>query len=970
MMDVIESARTDFDDNYSGATASRLGDTTPFDRLSGPFFNAPPRGSLYHTQRAQYARQRGAAVVPQSCVEKSQQALNDVLTRRYAVSDCADHNIMTLAYALHYADQGMPVIDGGGFFDDGTPCGADNGPKTPRGARWAERGTTDHAQLCAYWRGEGQYPANSKGDVHEVAAASLPRNLCFVVPTGHMVVDLDGATGDASFTRLIEENGELPPTWTSVTGSGGKHFVFKVKKAVRNSASAVGDKIDIRGVGGQIVVEPSLHKSGGFYRWEDGRAPWECAVADAPDWLENLAFEASKSRKSFKAKKKGRSDQMPQGQGGLGFDGYLESIGDHDGGAGFDAPILSAANAWFAANGADADSYELFDILQERILEAECDDDRNVARYATDDYLDERIEQARAFIENVEEEHADLPEVPDTFEPVKGWLPKGYKVRGETIYLKGEERETPLCQLFNVVGRAANENAQSGAGVIIQFTNRNGVDVELTLDRSDLMKDSGGAIIDTLADADMLIYVRDKKGKGHLLDLLHRISPERLITTIKRPGWVRDRAGEITGFLCPSGEFVAVNNASQRRLHSDATIKDTQPLGTMEGWQQAASAAPANFHWALGVAAGFAGPVMGLLGMRPCGLYLTGASSKGKTTASYLAVSAWGSPLPKQGTFFSLNTTANAVEDLAVTGSETALALDELGAMQNPAALASMLFSLESGASKARKKGYGPEDVEFAPFTLLTYERGLREFIHSANSTYNDGLSVRFPSVNVSEGMDVDQDVIDELNKCKSNFGHAGPEFVRWLIGAGHVADPAQIKERHSDLTKQIAGKMAGAQLKRAAQAFALVALSGELASEAGLIDFEVLPHVIAAFGTFCATDEARAFTGGGGAVDSFRSFVGKQMGVGIVQAVDAEAERSRAVIGWQTDTHYILNWEALSDPRRYDILCTRIELVKALKEIDAVEMQGKNNFWKSLPDEVGLGKLNNLRIFRDKLGM
>ncbi|WP_167647632.1 DUF927 domain-containing protein [Mameliella alba] len=562
----------------------------------------------------------------------------------------------------------------------------------------------------------------------------------------------------------------------------------------------------------------------------------------------------------------------------------------------------------------------------------------------------------------------DRPEVPEEFEAITGWLPKGYAVRGQTIYLKGDEQDTPLCQLFNVVGRASNEAGDGGAGRIIQFRNGNGVDVEMTIDRKDIMKDGGGEIIDKLADSEMEIHVRDKKGKGQLLDLLHRITPQRRIATVRRPGWTRNRSGEITGFLCPTGEFIPMEGAPQLRLHSDATVKDTQPLGTLAGWQEAASAATANFYWSVGVAAGFAGPVMGLIGMRPCGLFLTGASSLGKTSAAHYAVSVWTSPLPKQGNFNSMNTTANAVEDLAVMGSGTIAGMDELGAMQRPQDLGSILFGLESGASKARKRGYGPEDVEFDPFVVLTYERSLREFIMGAGSTYNDGLSVRFPTVNVSEGKKVSDKDMGKVASVSKHFGHAGPAFIRWLIAQGHVSDPSRLKDRHAELVTEIAGNGAGQQLTRAAKVFALVALAGQLAKEAGLIDFDPLQDVKTAFETFKETDEARAFTGGGGAVDGFRSFIASEMGAKIIDAMNADAERNRSVIGWYTDKQIILNWEAMADPRKYGMTCTRSELVKALKVIGAVEMQSKNNYWNSLPDEVGLGKLNNLRVWRYKL--
>lgn len=939
----------------------------PFDRLPCRFFGAPPKGSLYHTKRAKDARERAQTVLPSEHYLRAEAALGGLIQRSGRYADSADHNLYTLAYAHWYAAQGLTVLDGGGFFNDGTPCGGIDAPKRPRGARWQERGTTDAAQLDAYWVGKGLYPKNKKGVSIPVADPSLPRNLCLIVPVGYMVVDLDGAIGESEFTRLIEENGELPQTWTSISGSGGRHYVFKTNKDIRNTASAMAKKIDIRGVGGQIVVEPSLHKTGGFYRWEDGLAPWECEVAQAPEWLETLAYDATKSR--VKKKKTCARTSGPKGfSGGIGFYAHLESIGDDA--DGFDGPIYRAACSWFASNGADADASQLFDVLQQAILDAHCDDHRAEDRYGSEAYLEGRIEQAREYIEAVEaEEEAEIPKVSDVFEPIKDWLPKAYRVRGDTIYLRrSEDNDTPLCQLFNVVGRNADEGATSGAGVIVQFTNRNGVIVDMVLDRREIIKEGGGEILDTLADSDMLLYVRDRKGKGQLLDLLHSITPQRLITTIKRPGWVRERSGEIKGFLCPTGEFVPVGDASMRLLHANATVKDTQPLGSLEGWKKAASAAPANFYWSMGVAMGFCGPLLSLVDLRPCGIYITGASSLGKTSASGYAASAWASPLPKQGVFCSMNTTNNAVEDLAVMGSEAVLCLDELGSMQRPGDLAAMLFGLESGVSKSRKRGYGPEELEFSPFTILTYERGLREFIAGAGATYNDGLSVRFPTINVSDGNSVSEDVFDQVAGYMRNFGLAGPEFVRWLINEGYTADPSKLKERHLGLVKEIMGGRVGQQLKRAAGVFALVALAGQLANEAGLIDFDVLPDAKTGFKTFLATDEARAFTGGGGAVDEFRSFLSTQMGVGIVQSEDAEAERNRTVIGWQTKTQYILNWEILSDPRKYGMSCTRSELVKALKEIDAIDMQGKNSYWSRLPEDVGGGRLNNLRVPRDKI--
>ncbi len=43
--------------------------------------------------------------------------------------------------------------------------------------------------------------------------------------------------------------------------------------------------IDVRGDGGYVVAPPSLHASGNYYRWAEGRAPQQLEPAPIPRWL-------------------------------------------------------------------------------------------------------------------------------------------------------------------------------------------------------------------------------------------------------------------------------------------------------------------------------------------------------------------------------------------------------------------------------------------------------------------------------------------------------------------------------------------------------------------------------------------------------------------------------------------------------------------------------------------------------------
>jgi putative DNA primase/helicase len=111
--------------------------------------------------------------------------------------------------------------------------------------------------------------------------------------SGVFILDLDGAAhgvdGRETLAEVERQHCSLPHTLTVLTGGGGEHRYFKypANRDIRNSDSKsnrLGAGLDVRGVGGQAIVPPSVHESGRTYRWADPGFP----VADAPDWLLEL----------------------------------------------------------------------------------------------------------------------------------------------------------------------------------------------------------------------------------------------------------------------------------------------------------------------------------------------------------------------------------------------------------------------------------------------------------------------------------------------------------------------------------------------------------------------------------------------------------------------------------------------------------------------------------------------------------
>lgn len=175
------------------------------------------------------------------------------------------------AVALRYAALGLRVLP------------IKPGTKRPPMREWVEASTAD-PQIILNWY-TGMYARHGVG-------LAMGRQ-----PDGRFIfaVDVDehdpNASGGDSLAELERTHGKLPDTWRSITGSGGLHLLFAAPRGAEVRNGTIGPGLDIRGEGGQIVVHPTLHPTTGrIYEWEHGCAPWECDLADAPDWLISLLF--------------------------------------------------------------------------------------------------------------------------------------------------------------------------------------------------------------------------------------------------------------------------------------------------------------------------------------------------------------------------------------------------------------------------------------------------------------------------------------------------------------------------------------------------------------------------------------------------------------------------------------------------------------------------------------------------------
>jgi len=183
--------------------------------------------------------------------------------------------------ALCYAAHAWPALPLHTAANGRCSCGSlecSSPGKHPRTEHGLKDATTDTKQVTRWW---SQWPDANIG----IRTGPTPDG------AGVFVLDIDPRhAGDRSLAELICEYGDLPETVEAVTGSGGSHllFAYPVGDVVIRNTANVRPGIDVRGDGGYIVVEPSVHICGRTYAWKPGRSPHNMQPAEAPAWLLDL----------------------------------------------------------------------------------------------------------------------------------------------------------------------------------------------------------------------------------------------------------------------------------------------------------------------------------------------------------------------------------------------------------------------------------------------------------------------------------------------------------------------------------------------------------------------------------------------------------------------------------------------------------------------------------------------------------
>jgi putative DNA primase/helicase len=408
----------------------------------------------------------------------------------------------------------------------------------------------------------------------------------------------------------------------------------------------------------------------------------------------------------------------------------------------------------------------------------------------------------------------------------------------------GKERTVNIawvCSPFEILGACRNPLG-SEWGKLIRFGDADGrvhmrhiSDAELQREPSDLCS--------ALASEGLKI---NRAKQRDLAEYLSQVTVTLRVTVVDKTGW-HDVAGKRV-FVLPS-EIIATN-INETVILDQLAYGPYDAKGSLDDWKNGVGALTAGHTLPVfAICAALAGPLMKPFNTEGGGFHLFASTSVGKSTILQAAASVWGRGSSNGGFVRSWRSTANGLEGIAASVSDTCLVLDELG-VGDAHNVAASIYQLANGVGKTRAKRDGSarepkswllqmlSSGELSTETKLGEDRGAKirggQTIRLLDVPADRGLG--FGTFNHADGFKNAGDLTDAIKEAAcSAYGTAGPEFVRRLISSNLDGVAALSRNGLDKFVRDVVSSDASEQVRRAAKKFALVAVAGELAIALGV---------------------------------------------------------------------------------------------------------------------------------------
>jgi putative DNA primase/helicase len=388
-------------------------------------------------------------------------------------------------------------------------------------------------------------------------------------------------------------------------------------------------------------------------------------------------------------------------------------------------------------------------------------------------------------------------------------------------------------------------------GLMLRFMNRRGIWRQWAMPM-ELLKGSGEELRGELLNLGLNIEIPNR---DYLSSYLSSRKTSHRLKSALTVGW-HDKA-----FVLPE-RVIGDENVFFQSEH--AWQSGYAERGTLEEWRsKIAARCVGNPLMTFDVSAAFAGCLLELVHMDGGGFHHFGVSSQGKTTSVRVGCSVWGGPDYMR----SWRSTANGIEAAAVLFNDGMLCLDELGQAE-PWEVNQVIYFLANGQGKQRANRYGTARRihRWRVIVLSTGEHSIETHLEQKRIQPKAGQSVRLVNIPTFGKYGAISNLHGCATGCKFSdmmqtlaqeyYGTAGPAFLKWLVQT--TPDIGEPLEKTMQFFN--ADRLTG-QEARVTRRFALVALAGELATEANITGWGKGTALSAALNCF---NQWRSYRGAG----------------------------------------------------------------------------------------------------------
>ena len=432
-------------------------------------------------------------------------------------------------------------------------------------------------------------------------------------------------------------------------------------------------------------------------------------------------------------------------------------------------------------------------------------------------------------------------------------LDNGYYIESGYLYFqpvsaaKKKEQPAPVkvCSALLVVARTRNLDGRQH-GRLLEFRDTDDVQKTIPISCSVLQTD-GAEMRQYLADMGLEIMPY-KQSRDLLNQYILMSKPKKTALCVDSLGWYQN----FSAYILPDRTIGSTGNErivfQSEAINIRSSMKEN---GNSEECQEVFALCTGNSRLVMAVCTAFAAPLVELIGAESGGFNFVGGSSTGKTTALYVAASVYGDP----NYLNRWRTTGNGLEAMAAAHNNALLILDEL-AQVSPREAGENAYMLANGTGKARASVSGGSRP-VARWVLLFLSAGeisLAQHMQEGGKKTRAGQEVRMVDIPAQAGAGMG--MFEELHGIESparfaemirdqsarTYGLAIVQFLEEVtdhIGSDKLSLLDAIRDTIDTFVEQAVPSSADGQVRRVARRFGLVAVAGELATNAGITGWQ-----------------------------------------------------------------------------------------------------------------------------------